>query len=137
MIYEAMWGYNFACNHFFSFEEKEVNPSWCGLLGGVFWEKWSLSFLNFHSNFRHLSQYFWVHSILGGAKVENACCQKLAEFWKTSAISSNFIKTYWNLFWWKIFCHLVIAFGRRIFFNDTTSKKWMTIFSAPFSRLCK
>ena len=27
MIYEALWGYNFTCNHNFLFEEKVVNPS--------------------------------------------------------------------------------------------------------------
>ena len=39
---------------------------------------------------------------LGGAKVKNACEAKLAEFRKTSAISSIFIKTS-QFFWWKLF----------------------------------
>ena len=86
-------------------QSNKINPSWCGLFGGVFWDKWSLSFLNFHSN------------------------EKYKKFRKISTISSIFIKTFWNFFWWKIW---LTGFFCVLFWLDVLSKKWMTTFSAPY-----
>ena len=74
--------------------------------------------------------------MLGSAKVKNACGAKLAEFRKTSAISSIFIKTFWIFFWWKIsqivfFFLCSLAFGCILFLLGCDIWKMDDLFQRP------
>ena len=73
---------------------------------------------------------------LGGAKVKNACGAKLAEFRKTSAISSSFIKTFWILLLVKDLTNhllflLIVSFWEHTFFARMRRLKNGWLLSAP------
>jgi hypothetical protein len=77
---------------------------------------------------------------LGGTKVENVCFTKLAEFRKTSAISSIFIKTFWIFFWWKIwqigfFFYKLKAFEMILFWLGCDVWKMDDLFQRPLGSL--